>query len=180
MTQEKNSQISDIDKAWTAANAENEARKTGVQKWGKNPSPIEREVIEAYALKRGEKRIANYNPAEEVALDALRDKALQLIQKCEFHLQQEFGSIEQAEKVLKHKSRQKSVHGKVVLEGYSYLLEAIGTLKGTIKYINLDKAEVIKKVGADFLMPQVSIPETEAAILRILGFIKEAKSKQNL
>jgi len=175
INQENESRISDEDKAWTAANAENEFRKKAAKRFGKNPGALEERIIREYANKAGERRVQDYNAGKEEQWDNLRKKAEQLIHKCEFHLNKKFGSVEAAAQQLSNIVDSGNVHQDLIKTSYKLLLEAIDSLKSSIKEINIDQGKNIRESGADFLAPEQAIEEWEVNIMKALEWISESK-----
>ena len=116
-----------------------------------------------------------YNAGKEEQWDNLRKKAEQLIHKCEFHLNKKFGSVEAAAQQLSNIVDSGNVHQDLIKTSYKLLLEAIDSLKSSIKEINIDQGKNIRESGADFLAPEQAIEEWEVNIMKALEWISESK-----
>ena len=177
MNFERDSQISDVNKAWVGANAENEFRKLAELRFGQDERPEVKKIIEKHADLVGEEKMANYSPQAESKRDELRSQAELLIQKCKFHIEREFGNLETAKQKLNNIEAQDNVFEKLILTGFKFLLEAIDVLEMDIQHINTQASDAIRATGVGFLVPEQHIPELEKQILRAIDWIGDAKNK---
>jgi hypothetical protein len=171
---EHHKRIPDIDKAWTAANAENAYREIAKNIYGENPGPELKKLIEESVDKAGENRIANYNPEKEAGLDALKLKAQNLARACRLHLTLEFGSIENAEKQLKPEYLEKMTganDSEIIFGANRYILDALKLLEVDIRSIDR---------GAEDLNPKANIEEAEIQIAIALKKIEGLKRNSEI
>lgn len=172
---EEGSQISDIDKAWTAAKAENLYRQKAERKFGKHPGPIAEKVIAEGADEAGEARIRDYSPDEEASLESLKRKAEELIFRCEFFLKQKFGDLENARKQLKNDSLGQSKAQELTHLSYQALLASIDDLTIAMREIDYDKGKRMSNYTAGILDPRQQILQSEKNIEFALDSIRMAK-----
>ncbi len=153
MIEKEPNQISDIDKAFTAARAEKVVREKMIPKAKEGLEKTQGgtgddKVYNALAQKAGEERIKNYDPEEEKDLEGLREMATRAIQEINQFLV--FHDLEGSNK-------NKRVFFDALLSAKKYLQEEIDQ-------IDLGIQPVVKSDEGRMMHPKNTIPSTIRAI----------------
>ena len=174
---ENNSRIPDLDKDWTAANAENAYRDDTDQFEGKNLDPTKKAYWDKVAGEVGEERIADYDPKIESEVDELRSKAQEIILKCKFHLEREYGDIETARQIIATAPKDPNAHKALINEAYRALLGSMDLMTETIKSLDMYGSDESDAFVAGFAKSKKIIPDIEQKVLMFLQWIRESKDK---
>lgn len=171
----KDSQITDKDKAWTAAHSENESRKTLSKSFPGSPEPLSKYLVTREAERIAEKRIRNYNPEEEVKLEALCNKAQGLILRCQTELKKNFGSVEAARNLIQKSGSvsNEDFYGQMLFKSGKVLFLAIENLEASINNIRMDKGQMASEFSNGIMDPKIAISDMEEKINFAVSLISE-------